>query len=118
MSKILTELATSVEEKRKRGESNADLFKRIMVGVSELSDDEWNKLSPEAQDYFNDAADAANKKADFPEPPDAEVAADPVKEEPTTTRRRTRSITALIIIIGTWRSSQRTGRASRGQRLL
>lgn len=91
MSKILKELADAVEIDRKRNETDEQLFQRIMVPVSELGDAEWNGLSDEAQEYFNAAADAANKKLPFVAPPDSE---EKKAEAPANTRARTRTTAA------------------------
>lgn len=81
MSKILKQLCEVTEVNQKRGEDEADFKKRLIQAISELNDEDWNSLSAEAQDWFNDAVDAMNAKKDIPAFPDAE------KEEPTSRRR-------------------------------
>lgn len=85
MSKIEKQLAEATEVTRKRGESDQDYMKRLVKGVSELKDADWEALSPEAQNWFNDAADNLNKKKDLPDFPDAEKAEE--KKEETVSRR-------------------------------
>ena len=85
MSKILKELVDATELNKKRGESDADHVKRVLQGVAELKDAEWDDLSSEAQEWFNAAADAVGAKKDIPPFPDAEPK---VEEEKSTGRRR------------------------------
>lgn len=82
-SKIEKELSDAAEIDPKRGEDRQDWLLRLSVGVSKLPDAEWEKLSPEAQDWMNEAADYIEKKTDIADFPDLP------KEEATTTRRRT-----------------------------
>jgi len=82
MSKIEKELLAATELKAKRGEDRQDLLGRIMKEVAELDDAAWDDLSQEAQDWFNDAADAKNAKAKtIPDFPDAEGDDEPEQEE-------------------------------------
>ncbi len=85
MSKIEKELSEVTEVSPKRGEDRSAFLDRIVVAVSKLSDKDWDGLSKDAQDWFNDAADAKNAKKEVPDFPDLKEA---VKEEKTTTRRR------------------------------
>ena len=88
MSKIEKELLAATELKAKRGEDRQDLLGRIMKEVAELDDAAWDDLSQEAQDWFNDAADAKNAKAKtIPDFPDAEGEDEPEQEEKPSTRR-------------------------------
>jgi hypothetical protein len=88
MSKIKAELVEATELSTKRGESVQEFLARLVKAVAELSDKEWEKLSQEAQNWFNDAADAKNAKAqNLPDFPDNEE----VKEEKTTGRRSTKT---------------------------
>lgn len=82
MSKIQSQLmeATGIEEKN--GEDRQDFLKRLSRATADLSDAKWNSLSGDAQNWFNDSADATNAKKPIPEFKD--------KEE-TSTRRRTTS---------------------------
>ena len=85
MSKIEKELVEATELPTKRGEDRQDFLARLVKAVPELSDDEWEKLSKKAQDWFNDAADAKNAKAKtLPDFPDVEADAEP---EAKTSRR-------------------------------
>ena len=85
MSEIQKALAaaTDIEPSKRNNETITDqgYLKRLALGVGELSDDEWNKLDVKAQDWFNSAADAIEKKQDLPPFPDMEPA-------PSTSRRR------------------------------
>lgn len=83
-SKILDELVKVTECTQKRGESDQDYLKRLIKATSDLGDGDWNKLSADAQNWFNDAADSVNAKKDLPAFPDAEDE----KAETTTRRRR------------------------------
>lgn len=56
----------------------------MLRSVGKLGDADWDKLSKEAQDWFNDAADAKNAGKDVPDFPDFEEP----KEETTSRRRR------------------------------
>jgi ribosome maturation factor RimP len=86
MSKIKTELMKATDVTAKRGEDNQEFLARLMKGVSDLNDKEWEGLSKEAQDWFNDAADAKNAKAKtLPDFPDLEKAEQ--EEEKPKTRR-------------------------------
>lgn len=76
MSKIQQELAAATEVKQKRGQDDQEYMKALVKGTSDLDDAAWNKLSTEAQDWFNEAADAVNAKKSIPTFPDA------AKEEP------------------------------------
>lgn len=72
MSKIQKELADAAEVDPKRGEDRQDFLLRLALAVNKLPDAAWEKLSKDAQNWANNAADAANKKADLPDFPDAE----------------------------------------------
>lgn len=87
MSKIKAELVAATEFAAKRGEDEQAGLKRLVLAVQELSDAEWDKLSGPAQDWFNSAGTAMNKKKDIPAFPDAEPEA-PAEEETKTRRRR------------------------------
>lgn len=75
MSKILEALTAAAGVTRTRNESDSALVERLLPKIAELDDAAWDKLTPEAQDYFNDAADASNKKEPIPALPDAAPAA-------------------------------------------
>lgn len=87
MSKIKQELLDALEINQKKGETDEEVALRIVRGVVDLTDDEWASLSEEAQNWYNDAADAVNDKKDVPAFPDAEPAAEP--EKPAGRRGRT-----------------------------
>ena len=87
MSKIQTELVKATEVTAKRGEDRQEYLGRLMKGVADLNDKQWDGLSQDAQDWFNDAADAKNAKAKvLPDFPDVEEKQEE-KEEPKTGRR-------------------------------
>ena len=86
MSQIKAELVKVTELSTKRGEDHQEFLTRLVKATAELSDKEWDGLSKEAQDWYNDAADAKNAKAktlpDFPDYPKDEE-----EEEAPKTRR-------------------------------
>lgn len=91
MSKIQAELSAATEIEPKRKEERQEFIARLMVGVAALGDAEWEALSQEAQDWFNEAADAKNaKKKEMPDFPDLPEADEPAKEEPKAGRRGTK----------------------------
>lgn len=60
--KIREELMTAAEIAPKRGESERDFLIRLQKQIgSGISEDVWNNLSDEAQDWNNDAADAIDE---------------------------------------------------------
>lgn len=89
MSAIKKQLVELTDVTAKRGEDEQDHLKRLVRGVADLSDKDWDSLSPEAQAWYNDAASALNKKKDIPGFPDAQKEDEaparrgraPVKEE-------------------------------------
>jgi ribosome maturation factor RimP len=81
-SKILSELLEATGIKQNAKETDADLKKRVVTAVTELTDAEWAALSSGAQDWFNQAADAINAKEEAPDFPDAE------DDEPAVPARR------------------------------
>lgn len=76
MSKIKKDIAEICDLNQKRDELDKDFAARLVRAVTDLSDADWKKLSPESQAWFNDAADAVNDKKPIPDFPDAEPAAD------------------------------------------
>jgi len=87
MSKIQKELLEVTELSTKRGEAQQDLLSRLVKAVADLSDKEWDSLSKEAQDWYNDAADAKNAKAkSLPDFPDVETAEADEEEKPKARR--------------------------------
>lgn len=86
MSKIQSELSKATGVKPARGQDRQALILAIMAGVTALTDDQWEGLSKEAQDWFNAAADAKNaKKKTLPDFPDLEEEQE--EEAPKTSRR-------------------------------
>ena len=83
MSKIQQELAAATEVTKKRGQDEQEYMKALVKATSDLADADWNKLSVEAQDWFNEAADAVNQKNPIAGFPDAEP---PAEDKPS--RRR------------------------------
>ncbi len=76
MSKIMKDIAEVCDLQQKRGEEDKDFAARLVRAVTDLSDADWKKLSPESQSWFNDAADAVNAKQPLPDFPDAEARAE------------------------------------------
>ena len=72
MSKILDTLVAATKLKKARGQDDAEYIEDLIVAVGELNDAAWDKLSTEAQDWFNDAADSKNSGKAIPAFPDAE----------------------------------------------
>lgn len=113
MSKIQKELCDAAEVDTKRGEDRQDFLLRLALAVNKLPDSEWTKLGKEAQNWVNEASDAANAKKDLPEMPDAEKAAEPgrrrvsgddaktyepkVKDDVKVTTKRGKLITGKIV---------------------
>jgi len=81
-SKIRDALVELTGLKEIRGEEDVAFRKRLISAVGELSDGDWESLSSEQQDWFNDAADNINSKKDPIDFPDLE------EEEAATTRTR------------------------------
>lgn len=81
-SKIEKELVEVTDLSTKRGEDRQAYLKRLVVAVSELSDKDWEGLSKDAQDWYNNAADAQNAKKALPDFEEEETPA------PTTRRRK------------------------------
>lgn len=85
MSAIQKKLADLIEVSPKRGEDRQAYLNRCVAAIEEISEDEWNALPEDVQDWFNTAADAKNaKKATLPDFPDAETE----KQEEAPSRRR------------------------------
>jgi len=78
---IQKELVEVTELSTKRGEDRQAFLNRLVVAVAELADKDWDSLSKDAQDWYNNAADAKNAKKEIPDLVEAE-------EEPKSTRRR------------------------------
>lgn len=89
MSAIKKALVAATGIEAKRGEDDEDFKVRLIKAVADLDDKSWDKLSTEAQDWFNDAADAyKSKKALPPFGDEKEEKKEEKKEEPYTRRRR------------------------------
>lgn len=89
MSKIQQELCELLEiserKQPKEGDDRQDFLAKIVKEVADLSDKEWDELTPEAQDWYNEAADAKNANAKaLPDFPDFKAP----EPEKTSTRRR------------------------------
>jgi hypothetical protein len=71
MSAIQKELCSVCEiDPSKYGNDRKSLLADLVKRTDKLSDGEWNRLTPEAQDWFNKAADATKAKEpvqDFPD---------------------------------------------------
>ena len=86
MSKIQSEISKATGVKA-TGADRQIILAALMAGVSSLSDEGWEGLTQESQDWFNSAADAKNaKKKTLPDFPDLE--AEEEKEESKTSSRR------------------------------
>lgn len=83
MSKIQVELCNVAETDPKRSETRQEFLLRLALACNKLPDSVWDKLSRDAQNWVNNASDAANGKKTLPDFPDAVK-----EEEPTSTRRR------------------------------
>lgn len=70
MSAIEKELLKATNLKTKKGEDRQAYLVRLINAVQDLSDGDWDKISPEAQAWTNAGAKADNKKkavVDFPD---------------------------------------------------
>jgi len=77
MSKIQKELCDATEIDPKRDESRQSFLVRLAAAAAnQLPDALWDKLSPAAQDWVNEAADAANAKKELSDFPDVEPPAE------------------------------------------
>lgn len=91
MSKIQQELmeACEISERKIKDLDRQAILKLILAGTNEMSDKEFDKLSDEAADWCNAAADAINAKAkELPEFPDFKAPGD---DEGSSRRRRASS---------------------------
>ncbi len=78
MGKIREELMKAAEVAPKRGEDDGTFLIRLQKAISEeISEEVWNALSDEAQDWNNDAADAITAGKPIPPFKDEEVPAAP-----------------------------------------
>lgn len=85
MSEIEKELLAVGKIKKKiPGEDHQKYLTRLMKAVSKVSNDVWEQLSTEAQDWNNDAAEAfkaGGSIENFPDYEGPEIEARPIKEE-------------------------------------
>lgn len=67
MKSIEKEILSATKELKKgRKEDNDDYLTRLVKALHSLDDDSWEDLSKGAQQWFNDAAEAVNKKKQLP----------------------------------------------------
>lgn len=71
MSAIERELCLVLDTKQKKGEDRQKFLARLIERGYDISEKQWNKLSKEAQAWFNEASKAQENKQQIPEPPDA-----------------------------------------------
>lgn len=64
MSKIEKELASATGVEPKRGEDRQEYLARLIAGTGKLPDKDWDKLTEEAQEWYNKAADVQNANSD------------------------------------------------------
>src|SRR6185312_7024336 len=76
MSDPIAILATATGVKQKKNEDAQAYYQRLVAGVAELSDEEWNKLPREAQDWYNTAAEEVNQGKPVSTPDGKEAVAD------------------------------------------
>lgn len=81
-SKTRSQLEDATKISRDKGEETQTYLKRLARAVQDLDDAAWNKLSKDAQDWFNTACDAADAKKEVP------GFDDEVEDDPAPTRRR------------------------------
>jgi small nuclear ribonucleoprotein (snRNP)-like protein len=81
---VRTELEKATGVTKSKDESLQEFYKRIIRKVAKLEDKEWDALSDEAKNWYNDAADQANEKKEITDPPGDE----PEQEPESTPRRR------------------------------
>lgn len=79
MEGIAKELVVATNIPLKAGEDNQLFLGRLVKAVSEVSDDTWDKLSLEAQNWYNNAVDESNAKRPFPELPGMTQAESPAR---------------------------------------
>lgn len=91
VSKIMAELLVAAAVVPAKGEALDDYAKKMCAVIQDLPEKEWDKLSPKAQDYFNDVATALNKKKSAPEPPDAQWEDEEEAQSSGRTRTRVRA---------------------------
>ena len=66
MSKsVKDEILGLVKVDKKRGDDEQAYMKRVVAAVTELADVDWDKLSDEAQAWFNDAVDRVNDRKEI-----------------------------------------------------
>lgn len=97
-------LATATGVKQKKNEDAQVYYQRLVAGVAELSDEEWNKLPREAQDWYNAAAEEVNQGKPVSTPDGKESTAgdasadadagDAKEEDPDATAKKVKPISA------------------------
>ena len=76
MSKSIKDLITGTAKlTQKRGEDEQDFIQRCVKVIQEVSDEEWNALGQDAQEWFNAAVEALNDGRTAPAFPEEEKAA-------------------------------------------
>jgi hypothetical protein len=74
---------------QKETESDAEYIERVLQAIADIPDEIYNKLSPEALQWFAQAAETTNA-GEQAEPPDGFVSAFKPKKEPTPKKLITR----------------------------
>lgn len=70
MSKIEKEILKATGEAAQKRKEDGDAYRtRLVKAMHKLDDDEWEELSEQAQEWFNDAAEANNDKKQLPDFP-------------------------------------------------
>ncbi len=69
MNKIEAEIVTASGLEKDENETYENFLHRVMQIINDLPGDEWEGLSNEAQEWFNDAAPAKDAGMDLPEFP-------------------------------------------------
>lgn len=86
-SAIYLEISEATGLTVKRGQDTQEFLQDLVKGVANLKDPEWDKLSAAAQDWYNAAASAKNKKKAIEMFPDLEQA-DEEEDKPRRSRRQ------------------------------
>ncbi len=72
-SAIETEFQTIYKVRQARKENRQDYFDRLITEVNKTSDDDWERLTPDAQRWFNLAVKAWDVEKEVPDFPDVET---------------------------------------------
>lgn len=81
MSVIEKELVNVASFKARRDYERQDYLAALARAINEVGEDEFDGLSVEAQDWFNDAVRALNKKQELPDFPDVDDSSDDNESE-------------------------------------